>query len=87
LKYQRQRTKSNDLAYELYLYFIGISYRNATKALCEIVHTSHILVWKWIQKYRSNKISTKRRKNFNGYIVDETRLNLLSIHMALGCNN
>jgi hypothetical protein len=62
LKYQRQRTKPNDIAYGLYLYFIGISYRNAAKALCEIVHRNHISVWKWIQKYKPKKISTKKKK-------------------------
>ena len=63
MKYQRQRTKPNDIAYGLYLYFIGISYRNAAKALCEIVHRNHISVWKWIQKYKPKRHSTKEKKD------------------------
>ena len=38
MKLQRQRAEPNDIAYGLYLYFMGISYRNAARALCEIVN-------------------------------------------------
>jgi len=71
LKHPRQRTKPNYIANGLYLYLIGISCRNAANTLYEIFHSSHISVGKWIQKYRSNKISIKRRKKNNRYIVDE----------------
>ena len=34
---QRNRTKPKDIAYGLYLYFLGLSYRNAAKALNRFV--------------------------------------------------
>ncbi len=58
------------------LYFLGLSYRNTSKALSflHIVKRSHVAIWKWIQKYHPQKISIKR-KMISKYIVDETHLN------------
>ena len=46
---QRKRTKPKDIAYGLYLYFLGLSYRNAAKALNRFVERSHVSIWKWVQ--------------------------------------
>jgi putative transposase len=73
LRYQRQRTKPKDIAYGLYLYFLGLSYRNTAKALYRIIERSHVSIWKWIQKYKPQKISTKRKK-IKQFIIDETQL-------------
>jgi putative transposase len=36
---------------------------------------SHVSIWKWIQKYRSEeKILCKRRRISGGFIVDETQI-------------
>ena len=71
--YPRQRTKPKDIAYSLYLYFLGLSYRNTAKALQSFVHRSHVSIWKWIQKYKPQKLSSNR-KNINEFIIDETQL-------------
>ena len=73
MEHQRQRTKPKDIAYSLYLYFLGLSHRSTAKALNRFVERSHVSVWKWIQKYRPKRLSTKR-KRVNGYIVDETQI-------------
>ena len=39
---KRNRTKPKDIAYGLYLYFLGLSYRNAAKALNRFVERSHV---------------------------------------------
>jgi hypothetical protein len=69
LIYQRQRTKSKDIAYSLYLYFPdGLFYRNTAKALQSFVHhRSHVSIWKWMQKYKHKKylIKEKRLKNLS----------------------
>jgi transposase len=70
LEHQRQRTKPKDIAYSLYLYFLGLSYRSTAKALNRFVERSHVSVWKWIQKYRPKRLLSARRKRVNGYIVD-----------------
>jgi transposase-like protein len=54
-----------------YLYFLGLSFRNIAKALKWFVKFSHVSIWKWLQKYKPQKISTKK-KTIDEYIIDET---------------
>jgi putative transposase len=82
LKYQRKRTKPKDIAYSLYLYFLGLSYRNTAKALQRFVHRSHVSIWKWIQKYRPKRILTKR-KRIDEFIIDETLIRIGSRYVWL----
>jgi transposase-like protein len=65
LKYQRHRTKPKDIAYSLYLYFLGLSYRNTARALQRFVHRSHVSKWKWIQKYKPKKYQIKEKRLMN----------------------
>ncbi|HEY6536479.1 MAG TPA: hypothetical protein VIY08_11890 [Candidatus Nitrosocosmicus sp.] len=57
------RTSSNIVGYGLYLYFLGLSFRNTAKALSflKIAKISHVSIWNWIQKYRSGKYLRKRK--------------------------
>jgi len=73
---KRNRTSSEYIDYGLYLYFLGLSLRNVVKALSylHIVKRSHVAIWKWIQKYCPQSISSTRRKKISEYIVDETML-------------
>ena len=68
----RNRTPSNIIGYGLYLYFLGLSFRNTAKALSFLllVKISHVSIWNWMQKYRPWKHLNK--KKINGYIIDET---------------
>jgi len=70
---KRNRTSSEDIGHGLYLYFLGLSFRNVAKALSflHIVKRSHVAVWNWIQKHKPQKISSKR-KRISEFIVDET---------------
>ncbi|HXT85298.1 MAG TPA: hypothetical protein VN704_13400 [Verrucomicrobiae bacterium] len=54
------------------MYFIGLSFRNTSKALSflKIAKISHVSIWNWIQKYRPWKYL--RRRKINKYIIDET---------------
>jgi putative transposase len=73
---KRNRTPSEYIGYGLYLYFLGLSLRKVVKALSylHMVKRSHVAIWKWIQKFRHNRISSTRRNNISEYIVDETIL-------------
>ncbi|HXT84025.1 MAG TPA: hypothetical protein VN704_06805 [Verrucomicrobiae bacterium] len=46
----RIRTPSNIVGYGLYLYFLGLSFRNTAKALSflNIAKISHVSIWNWI---------------------------------------
>src|SRR3954447_24289739 len=72
----RKRTSSNIIGYGLYLYFLGLSFRNTAKALSFLllVKISHDSIWNWIQKYKPHKLKKKNKKNIDGYIIDETAI-------------
>jgi putative transposase len=70
--YCRNRTPSEFIGYGLYLYFLGLSFRNAAKALKWFIKISHVSIWKRIQKYKPKKIFTKKKRKIDGYIIDET---------------
>ena len=83
MEHQRQRNKPTDIAYGLYLYFLGLSYRNSTaKALQRFVHsTSHVSIWKWIKKYKPKQVSSKRKKS-KEFIIDETQIKVGSQYIS-----
>ncbi len=70
----RNRTPSKIIGYGLYLYFLGLSFRNTAKALSflKIVKISHVSIWKWIQKYRPKRFQKKMK--IKEYIIDETAI-------------
>ncbi len=70
----RNRTSPNIIGYGLYLYFLGLSFRNTSKALSflKIAKISHVSIWNWIQKYRPCKYF--KNKKIQGYIIDETAI-------------
>ena len=59
--------------YSLYLYFLGLSLRNTSKALdiFDDEKRSHIAIWNWIQRFGSCQIYNKR-KRVSSFIIDET---------------
>jgi putative transposase len=73
---KRNRTSVKDIGYSLYLYFLGLSYRNTAKALSKrFIKRSHVSIWKWVQHYRPEKIFYNRRK-ISEFIVDETQIKI-----------
>jgi len=70
---KRNTTPSKYIGYGLYLYFLGLSYRNTSKALSQFIKRSHVAIWKWIQSYKPKKIARKR-KRISEFIIDETLL-------------
>ena len=70
---ERNRTSPLYIESSLYLYFLGLSTRGVSKAIFYMhkVKRSHVAIWKWIQKYKPQKISSKR-KRISEFIIDET---------------
>ena len=61
--------------YSLYLYFLGLSLRDTSKALIifrDKKRRSYVAVWKWIQRYGSFRIYN--RKRVSSFIIDETTI-------------
>jgi putative transposase len=68
----RNRTPSVYIGYALYFYFSGLSLRRASQILSScFIKRNHVSIWNWIQKYKPEKISSKR-KNIDEFIIDET---------------
>ena len=70
--FERNRTSTVIVLYSLYLYFLGLSLRNTSKALdiFDDEKRSHIAVWNWIQRFGSLPIY--KRKRVSAFIIDET---------------
>jgi putative transposase len=70
----RNITPLQIIGYGLYLYFLGLSFRNTAKALSflKIIKISHVSIWHWIQKYKPKRFSHKRE--IKEYIIDETAI-------------
>ncbi len=66
----RIRTPLQIIGYGLYLYFLGLSFRNVAKALSFLypIKISHLVsIWNWIQKYKLQKFKEKNEKNIDEY--------------------
>ena len=70
----RIRTPLQIIGYGLYLYFLGLSFRNTAKTLSFLllVKISHVSIWNWLQKYKPKKC--RKNNKIIEFIVDETAI-------------
>ena len=78
----RKRTVPEDIAYSLYLYFLGLSLRNTSKAVSRFVKRSHTAIRDWIQKYKPEMLSSKKLR-ITGFIINETIIKVGSEYIWL----
>ncbi|MGD1837260.1 MAG: hypothetical protein ACPKPY_04285, partial [Nitrososphaeraceae archaeon] len=83
IKFERNKTSTIVVMYSLYLYFLGLSLRNTSKALIIFPNEkrSHVSVWNWIQRFVSSHIY--RRKRVSAFIIDETMIQIGNQHFWL----
>ena len=69
--------------YSLYLYFLGLSLRNTSKALAIFKDKKrrYVSVWNWIQRFAEYSIYKRRR--VSAFIIDETVIQIGSQHFWL----
>ena len=81
IRFERNRTSTIVVMYSLYLYFLGLSLRNTSKALVIFKDNkrSHVSVWNWIQRFAEYPIYNKRKK-ISAFIIDETVIQIGSQH-------
>ncbi len=73
--------------YSLYLYFLGLSLRNTSKALdiFDDEKRSHIAIWNWIKDLVL--VNIYKRKRVSAFIIDETIIQIGNQHFWLWiCN-
>jgi putative transposase len=64
--------------YALYLYFLGLSFRNTSRAIKSFGKVgegrSHVAIWKWVQSFDPRRIY--RCKRVAAFLIDETMLQI-----------
>ena len=72
IRFERNRTSTFVVMYSLYLYFLGLSLRNTSKALTifKDQKRGYVSIWNWIQRFGSSQIY--KRKRVSAFIIDET---------------
>ena len=60
--------------YGLYLYFLGLSFRNVSRAIEPFVRRSHVAVWEWVQKFNPKQIYPCKR--VSAFLIDETMIQI-----------
>jgi hypothetical protein len=86
----RNRTLSQIIGYGLYLYFLGLSFRNTAKALSFLllVKISHVSIWNWLQKYKPKKYcKNKKILEYSCIQKDETAIKVDSSVLANHINH
>src|SRR5215212_5410144 len=84
IRFERNKTSTLIVMYSLYLYFLGLSLRNTSKALIIFKDDkrSYVSVWNWIQRFGSSS-QIYKRKRVSAFIIDETVIQVGSQHFWL----
>ena len=78
----RKRTEPEDIAYSMYLYSLGLSLRNTSKAVSRLVKRSHTAIRDWIQKDKPEMLSS-RKIRITEFIIGETIIKVGSEYIWL----
>jgi len=75
--FERNRTRPFLIRYALYLYFLGLSLRNTSKALEPFLDRSYVAIWYWIQEFNPKDVfPNKKKSRITAYIIDETMVQI-----------
>jgi putative transposase len=76
--FERNRARPFIIGYTLYLYFLGLSLRNTSKALEPFVDRSYIaIIWYWIREFNpSDVFPNKKKARIIAFIIDETMIQI-----------
>jgi hypothetical protein len=83
--FERNRTRPFLIRYALYLYFLGLSLSNTSKALEPFVDRSYVAIWYWIQEFNPIDIFPNKKKKSRivaFIIIDETIVHIGSAEEA-----
>ena len=75
---ERGRTSAEVIMYALYLYFLGLSFRNTSKAIQPLFEDkgkrSHVAIWKWVQRFNPKYVYCCKR--VSAFLIDETMVQI-----------
>ena len=83
IRFERNRTSTVVVMYSLYLYFLGLSLRNTSKAImiCRDEKRNYVSIRNWIQRFGSCQIY--KRKRVSEFVIDETDIQFGNQHFWL----
>ncbi len=85
LRFDRNRTSTTTIIvmYSLYLYYLGLSLRNTSKALVIFrdKKRSYVSVWNWVKKVGQYQIY--KHKRVSAFIIDDTVIQVGNQHFWL----
>ena len=83
IRFERNRTSTVVVMYSLYLYFLGLSLRNTSKALMIFrdEKRSYVSIRNWIQRFGSCQIY--KGKRVSAFVIDETVIQIGNQHFWL----
>lgn len=60
---ERERTSTEVIMYALYLYFLGLSFRDTSKTIqpFDVKGRSHVAIWKWVQRFNPKRLYSCKR--------------------------
>jgi putative transposase len=81
--FERERTSTEVVMYALYLYFLGLSFRNTSRAIQPFGEEgrSHVAIWKWVQRFNPRRLYRCKRR-VSAFLIDETMLQIGSSNEA-----
>jgi putative transposase len=71
--FERERTSAETILFALYLYFLGLSFRNTSKAIQLLGRErgrSHVAIWNWVQRFNPRRLYCCKR--VAAFLIDET---------------
>ena len=71
--FERERTKPYIIRYALYLYFLGLSFRDTSKAIQPFIDRSYVAIWDWVQqRFNPKRIiyPFKNKKRIVAFLID-----------------
>src|SRR6185437_2468622 len=76
--FERNRTRPFLIRYALYLYFLGLSLRNTSKALEPFVDRRYIAIWYWIQEFNPKDVfpNKKKARIITAFVIDATLIRI-----------
>ena len=75
--FERERTYAEVILYALYLYFLGLSFRNTSKAIQPFGKErgrNHVAIWKWVQRFNPRRLYCCKR--VCAFLIDETMVQI-----------
>jgi putative transposase len=74
--FERERTSAEVILYALCLYFLGLSFRNTSKAIqpFDVKGRSHVAIWKWVQRFNPKRLYSCKR--VSAFLIDETMIHI-----------